>query len=70
MTGVKAYDKQDGDISESIKADLSKLDDTTAGKYTIVYSVTDLDGNTSTFERIVVVVDRRKLIFIGHEGCY
>lgn len=59
LTGVKAYDKQDGDISESIKADLSKLDDTTAGKYTIVYSVTDLDGNTSTFERIVVVVDRR-----------
>ena len=70
LTGVKAYDKQDGDISESIKADLSKLDDTTAGKYTIVYSVTDLDGNTSTFERIVVVVDRRKLIFIGHAGCY
>lgn len=70
LTGVKAYDKQDGDISESIKADLSKLDDTTAGKYTIVYSVTDLDGNTSTFERIVVVVDRRELIFIGHAGCY
>ena len=70
LTGVKAYDKQDGDISESIKADLSELDDTTAGKYTIVYSVTDLDGNTSTFERIVVVVDRRELIFIGHAGCY
>lgn len=70
LTGVKAYDKQDGDISESIKADLSKLDDTTAGKYTIVYSVTDSDGNTSTFERIVVVVDRRELIFIGHAGCY
>ena len=70
LTGVKAYDKQDGDISESIKADSSKLDDTTAGKYTIVYSVTDLDGNTSTFERIVVVVDRRELIFIGHAGCY
>lgn len=70
LTGVKAYDKQDGDISESIKADLSKLDDTTAGKYTIVYSVNDLDGNTSTFERIVVVVDRRELIFIGHAGCY
>lgn len=70
LTGVKAYDKQDGDISESIKADLSELDDTTAGKYTIIYSVTDSDGNTSTFERIVVVVDRRELIFIGHAGCY
>lgn len=70
LTGVKAYDKQDGDISELITVDLSELDDTTAGKYTIVYSVTDLDGNTSTFERIVVVVDRRELIFIGHAGCY
>lgn len=70
LTGVKAYDKQDGDISELIKVDLSELDDTTAGKYTIIYSVTDSDGNTSTFKRIALVVDRRELIFIGHAGCY
>ena len=70
LEGIKAYDKKDGDLSNSITIDLSELDDATAGTYKVIYSVRNSDGITSTYERTVVVVDRRQLIFIGHAGCY
>ena len=54
-----ATDLQDGDITNSIDSDWDDYIDTNTlnGNYTITYSVTDSDGNTTTATRTVVVND-------------
>ena len=50
MAGVKALDKEDGDLTFSIVIDGS-VDTLRLGQYVLVYSVTDEDGNETTVTR-------------------
>lgn len=52
-SGVTCVDPQDGELSFSV--DNSGVDRMTEGTYTVYYSATDSDGNTTTEERTVVV---------------
>ncbi len=55
LDGVSALDEKDGDLTANIivsgEVDLNKV-----GNYTLVYTVTDSDGNISSVERTIVVV--------------
>lgn len=53
--GATATDIQDGDLT--VGAPTGTVDETTAGTYTITYSVTDADANTTTLDRTVVIVE-------------
>ncbi|WP_207643932.1 immunoglobulin-like domain-containing protein [Youngiibacter fragilis] len=53
----EAYDLEDGDIWESIVWDISAVDINTAGKYPIILSVTDSDGNKAETTCYVTVKD-------------
>lgn len=57
MEGVSASDIEDGDLTTSIKIIYNDLDTTKAGTYTITYSVTDSDMNTTEISRTITVVD-------------
>lgn len=54
LSGVKALDEEDGDITNNIvikgNVDINKEDE-----YKLIYEVTDSDGNTTQIERLVVV---------------
>lgn len=52
-SGVKCVDPQDGELSFTV--DNSGVDRMTEGRYTVYYSATDADGNTTKAERTVVV---------------
>ena len=52
--GATATDATDGDLTSSV-AISGIVDTSTAGTYTIVYSITDSDGNFSSIIRIIVV---------------
>ena len=54
--GASAKDKEDGDITKSVKID-NKVDTTKPGKYVVTYSVTDKDGNTTKLERNVEIFE-------------
>ena len=56
LAGVSAYDKEDGDLTESITVS-GTVDTLKPGKYTLNYTVSDKDGNTSTFTRIITVTE-------------
>ena len=62
---VKAYDKRDGDLTDSIKIE-SNLDVNTLGVYEIEYSVSDSVGNTSNFIRKVSVEDNEAPVLFGY----
>ena len=67
--GITVTDVEEGDITDKLV--LSKpLDVKEYGKQVIEYSVSDSDGNTSTFERTVNVVWNYDVQFIGHAGSY
>jgi len=53
--GAIANDEEDGNISSNISVE-SNVDTSTAGEYTVVYSITDSNGNTSTVTRVVVIL--------------
>ncbi|MGL4762073.1 MAG: immunoglobulin-like domain-containing protein [Sarcina sp.] len=55
MTGVKANDKEDGDLTSKVKVSGS-VDANKAGKYTLTYKVTDSDNATTTETRAITVV--------------
>lgn len=48
LAHVSAKDKQDGDISQNIRIDSSKIKLDTPGRYEVGYSVNDQGGNIST----------------------
>ena len=54
-SGAIAKDDVDGDLTDKIKT-ANDIDSTSAGTYTITYSVSDLSGNEATATRIVNVM--------------
>ena len=55
MSAVKATDAEDGDLTESVVVNSNGFNANKSGIYTIEYSVTDSDGNTTTASKQVVV---------------
>ncbi|MEG0296665.1 MAG: LCP family protein [Clostridium sp.] len=55
LSGVSASDKEDGNLSGNISVSGS-VNTAVAGKYTLTYSVTDSDGNTTSASCVVTVV--------------
>ncbi len=55
LEGVTAVDEVDGDVTADINV-TGDLDLATVGNYTLTYTVTDLDGNTNSVERTIIVV--------------
>ncbi len=57
--GAVAFDNQDGKITSTITKTItpSVIDTTKPGRYEILYSVTDSDGNKVTKKRIIIVLD-------------
>lgn len=53
-SGVKAVDAQDGEVSFTV--DTENVDRNTEGTYTVYYSATDAEGNTTVMPRKVVVM--------------
>ncbi|SCS50886.1 DUF5011 domain-containing protein [Staphylococcus caeli] len=54
LNGVRAYDKEDGDLTHKITVD-GKIDTQTAGKYKIEYTVEDSDGASNKSIRYIEV---------------
>ncbi len=59
MKGVRAYDKQDGDLVEFIRTNYDELDFTTVGVKKLVYTVSDTAGNVTTSTATINVYDAR-----------
>ena len=57
MSGISAYDKEDGDLTASIKVSGS-VNTSKVGEYKLTYTVEDKDGNVSTFTRIIFVKEK------------
>ena len=55
MKDVKATDEEDGDLTEKVQVDASKVDTSKVGDYVAVYTVEDKDGNITKVERKVQV---------------
>ncbi len=64
LAGVTASDAEDGDLTDKIVVDDSKVDYTKAGKYEVTYLVTDSDGNTTTITIIIEIIDEIDMIDI------
>ncbi|MBA3927684.1 immunoglobulin-like domain-containing protein [Listeria rustica] len=56
LADVTATDKEDGDLTSSITVVTNTVDTTKAGTYSVKYSVTDADNNTTTKTITVTVV--------------
>jgi len=52
--GATAWDALDGNLTTSIESD-SNVNTTLTGTYQVTYSVSDLDGNTTSVDRTVIV---------------
>lgn len=63
MAGVHATDKEDGNLTSSVHVD-GMVDTSRVGSYSLTYSVTDSDNNTTTVKR-VVEVHSEKPVFTG-----
>ena len=53
--GAFANDREDGDLTALIRT-TSTVNTAISGNYSVIYSVTDSDGNTTTAERIIFVL--------------
>ncbi|MBQ8997226.1 MAG: DUF5011 domain-containing protein [Clostridium sp.] len=58
LQGVKASDKEDGDITKDIVVKSNDVDTKKLGEYTVVYEVKDSSGNTTTRPIQVKVVEK------------
>ncbi len=54
--GATAIDNSDGDISDLIDI-TNEVDTTVSGTYGVTYTITDSSGNTTSIDRVVVVID-------------
>ncbi len=61
IIGITADDSEDGDLTDKIEVTSNNLDVNIPGMYTIMYSVTDSDGNTTTFSRKITVTTHQQL---------
>ena len=72
--GAKAKDEYDGDLTDKIEIDTSKLDTKKIGSYKVTYKVTDSSGNTTDIERTVNVVKKaaanKKIAVINYHFFY
>lgn len=57
LSGISAYDKEDGDLTAHIKVSGS-VNTSKVGEYKLTYTVEDKDGNVSTFTRIIFVKEK------------
>lgn len=62
MTGISATDKEDGDMTSKVVVNDGGFNNKKSGEYTIEYSVTDSDGNTTTKERKILVYSKSEYI--------
>ena len=62
LSGVKATDAEDGDITSKVVVSKNNVDINKAGTYEITYSVTDKDNNTVTKTIKVTVVSNKPVI--------
>ena len=62
LDGVTATDKEDGDITKNIEVIENTVDTTKAGKYKVVYKVTDSQGTIVTKEIKVIVKDKTTVL--------
>ena len=69
MSGISAYDKVDGDLTNNIKI-THEINNRKYGSYVVKYEVSDKAGNTASFERTVKVIWDYAVQFIGHQGSY
>lgn len=58
LDGVNAFDVEDGDLTENIFIDDSKVDYQTAGSYEITYAVIDSEGHLTKLSVTVTVIER------------
>lgn len=65
LKDITAYDNIDGDITNWVTVDLSKLDTTKLGTYEITYTVIDSSNNKVTEKVMVTVVDTTPPEIIG-----
>ncbi|WP_327444093.1 immunoglobulin-like domain-containing protein [Clostridium tarantellae] len=61
---VKAMDREDGDLSKSVKVK-GEVNTNAIGTYELIYSVVDYDGNETIAKRIVTVRSNEKPTLIG-----
>ena len=66
--GATATDNIDGDISDQITVDTSALNTAVPGQYTVTYHVSDSSNNSSSAERLVVVVAPDAPVNISIDG--
>lgn len=52
-TGVTAEDEMDGNLTSQIQVDTSQVDETKAGIYPVIYSVTDSSGNQAIVQTML-----------------
>ena len=63
--GATAWDKIDGDITSKIITNISDVNTSIVGSYTVTYNVTDAEGNSATeVTRTVKVIDSPPVITI------
>ncbi len=67
LAGVTATDKEDGDLTSQITV-TGSVDTTKAGVYTLAYSVTDSDSNTTHQERTITVKQKATVDFGVGQG--
>jgi len=60
--GATATDDIDGDITQDIIIDSSNVNTALAGNYTVSYSVSDLSNNSTSEQRVVIVIDNSLLL--------
>ncbi|WP_159458139.1 MULTISPECIES: immunoglobulin-like domain-containing protein [Listeria] len=57
MSDIQATDKEDGDITSQMKVVSNEVDTSKPDAYEVTYEVTDSDGNTTNFQRIVIITE-------------
>ncbi|HAT4368153.1 TPA: DUF5011 domain-containing protein [Clostridium perfringens] len=67
LTGVSASDKEDGDITSSLKVVTNEVNTKVPGKYKVVYEVTDKDGAKTSKTITVTVVSNDSPVISGAE---
>ena len=75
-TGVTAEDEMDGNLTGKIQVDTSQIDETKAGVYPIIYTVTDSAGNEAVLRTALtikspeaqsVTLSRQSVVLDGNE---
>ena len=68
LQGVTAYDKEDGDLSNSIKVIENTVDINNPGVYTVTYKVVDKKGLETIKSIIVTVLSNEKPVISGADN--